>query len=73
MYVAVTYTKTFDECQHGKIKQVLTDMGLDGEDIRTITHYTGDKRRELGFEYMQTDFIDIKKGVRRATYSPLSC
>jgi len=38
------YTNAFDRCQHGKMIEMLTDIGLDGKDIRIIANlYWGQK------------------------------
>lgn len=66
------YTKAFDRCQHEKLLDLLTDIGLDGKDIRIIANLYWGQKATVRVDNRQTEYIDIKRGVRQGCIlSPL--
>jgi len=66
------YTKAFDRFQHGKMMEMLTDIGLDGKDIRIIANLYWGQKATVRVENRQTEYINIKRGIRQnCILSPL--
>lgn len=57
--------ETINRCQHGKMVELLKEIGLVGKDIRIITNFYWNQKAIVRIENRQTNFIDIKKVVRQ--------
>lgn len=68
----IDYEKAFDRVKHEILMQRLTDIGLDGKDLRIIKNLYWNQTANIRVENSETDQIDICRGVRQGCIlSPL--
>ena len=61
----IDYSKAFDRIHHEKLIKCLEEIGLDGKDIRIISHLYWEQKATIRSGKNYSSYIDIKRGVRQ--------
>ena len=61
----IDFQKAFDTVKHGKMMEILEEIGLDGKDRRVIRNLYWNQKATVEIGEKKTEWIDIKKGVRQ--------
>lgn len=68
----IDYKKAFDCVNHGKLINILNNIGLDSRDIRIIANLYWNQKAFVKVGDEQTDELEIQRGVRQGcVLSPL--
>ena len=66
MYLCfVDFEKAFDRVKHEEMVQMLTDIGVDGKDVRLIANLYWDQRAAVRINSEKTEWVPIERGVRQ--------
>ena len=61
----IYYEKAFDRVNHEKLTECLTDIRIDGKDIRLIESLYSTQKAYIRLEENMSDEVKIKRGVRQ--------
>ena len=61
----IDFQKAFDTVEHGKMMEMLEEIGLDGKDTRLIRNLYWEQKATVQIGDKNTEWIQIKRGVRQ--------
>ena len=61
----VDFEKAFDRVKHEEMARMLSQIGVDGKDIRLIVNLYWDQRAAVRVDNEKTEWVPIKRGVRQ--------
>ncbi len=67
----IDYTKAFDKVRHEELMKILSELDIDGKDIRIVRNLYWEQTAGIRIEGEISDFVKIERGVRQGcVFSP---
>ena len=61
----IDYSKAFDRVKHKELMQMLSELDVDGKDLRLIRNLYWDQKAAIKIWDQISNYVDIKRGVRQ--------
>ena len=61
----IDYSKAFDRVKHTELIQMLSELDIDGKDLRLIRNLYWDQKAAIKIGDQISNYVDIKRGVRQ--------
>ena len=61
----IDYSKAFDRVKHKELMQMLSELDVDGKDLRLIRNLYWDQKAAIKIGDQISNYVDIKRGVRQ--------
>ena len=61
----IDYSKAFDRVKHKELMQMLSELDIDGKDLRLIRNLYWDQKAAIKIGDQIGNYVDIKRGVRQ--------
>ena len=61
----IDYSTAFDRVKHKELMQMLSELDIDGKDLRLIRHLYWDQKAAIKIGDQISNYVDIKRGVRQ--------